>query len=123
MVAPRAAPPPAVAGRIARQLLRLDGVEPRALFPLKGSLAISAIRCVLTYAIIPAAAPLISWLGVLARPLSIALSAVATVMAVVSLRRVWAADWTYRWAYTAFILVVLVLLAVVIAVDVNFLLG
>ena len=111
------------AERIARAVLRVDNAEPRALMPMKGSLVISAIRCTITYAIIPALAPIIGGIGILATPLSLLLSAVAAVMAIVSLRRVWQADWSGRWGYTAFAVVVLVLLAVVMAYDVGRLLA
>jgi prepilin signal peptidase PulO-like enzyme (type II secretory pathway) len=117
MTTPVEAPPRSAAERLARQLLRVDQAEPRALMPLKGSLAISAVRCVITYAVIPALAPVITGLGGLAAPLALLLSLVAAVMAIVSLRRVWLADWSYRWAYTGFIVVVLVLLAVTMAFD------
>jgi hypothetical protein len=115
--------PSSAADRLARRVLRVENAEPRALMPLKGSLVISAVRCVITYALVPALVPVISGIGVLATPLSLALSLVATVMAIVSLRRVWLADWSGRWGYTAFIGVVLVVLAVVIAIDVNTLLA
>ncbi len=111
------------ADRLARQLLRVEHAEPRALMPLKGSLVISAVRCVITYAIIPAMAPVVTGLGGLATPLALLLSLVAGVMAVVSLRRVWLADWSRRWGYTAFIAVVLLLLATTVYFDVNTLLS
>lgn len=111
------------ADRLARRVLRVEDEAPTALFPMKGSLLISAVRCVITYALIPALGPVIGGLGVLATPLSLALSVVAAVMAVVSLRRVWRADWNGRWGYTAFALTVLVLLAVVITIDVRTLLA
>ncbi|MFA9446976.1 hypothetical protein [Egicoccus sp. AB-alg6-2] len=111
------------AERVARAVLRVDNAEPRALMPMKGSLVISAVRCVITYAVIPAMAPIISGIGILATPLSLLLSAVAGVMAIVSLRRVWQADWSGRWGYTVFAVIVLVLLAVVMAFDVGRLLA
>jgi prepilin signal peptidase PulO-like enzyme (type II secretory pathway) len=115
--------PRSAADRLARRVLRVEGVEPRALMPLKGSLIISAVRCVITYAVIPALLPVISGLGLVATPLSLTLSLVAAVMAVVSLRRVWMADWSGRWGYTAFIGIVLAVLAVVITIDVQALLA
>lgn len=105
------------ADRVARWALRVEGAQPRALMPLQGSLALSAVRCVLTYAVIPALAPVISWLGPLATPLSLTLSLVAIVMAVTSLRRVWLADWSGRWPYTAFAVAVVVALAALVVVD------
>jgi hypothetical protein len=107
------------ADRIARQVLRLDGVEPKALMSLKGSLLISAVRCVIVYALVPALAPLLGASGALATPVSLLMSLVAAVLAVHSLRRVWLADWTHRWAYTAFIGLVLAALTLVIVLDVR----
>ena len=114
--------PRSAADRLARRVLRVENAAPKALMPLKGSLVISAVRCVITYALVPALVPVISGLGLVATPLSLTLSLVAAVMAVVSLRRVWLADWSGRWGYTAFIGVVLAVLTVVIAIDVRTLL-
>lgn len=117
MTTPVQAPPRSAADRIARQLLRVENAEPRALMPLKGSLIISAVRCVITYAIIPAMAPVVTGLGGLAAPVALLLSLVAAVMAIVSLRRVWLADWSRRWGYTIFIGIVLALLGVTMVFD------
>lgn len=108
-----------VADRIARQVLVIEGEDPKAVFELKGSLLISAVRCVLTYALIPLLAPVISWAGVVATPIALVLSVLAVLLAINSLRRVWLADYRYRWPYTAFILIVLGLLAFVIVLDVR----
>ncbi|MEX2550368.1 MAG: hypothetical protein WD638_09075 [Nitriliruptoraceae bacterium] len=111
------------ADRIARQVLRIGDADPRALFSLKGSIWLSAVRCIITYAVLPALAPLVGWIGVVARPVAIVLVLAAIVLSMHSLRRVWLADWGHRWAYTAFITVVLILLAVVLAVDIRALLA
>ena len=111
------------ADRIARQVLRIGDADPRALFSLKGSIWLSAVRCIITYAVLPALAPLVGWIGVVARPVAIVLVATAIVLSVHSLRRVWLADWGHRWPYTAFIALVLVLLVIVLAVDVQALLA
>lgn len=105
--------------RLTRRVLLLRDAEPRALFDLQGSLVLSCIRCILTYVVIPIAVPLVSWAEVVATPLSLVLSVAAILLAVRSLRRVWQADWRYRWAYTGFIVVVVVLLVVGIAFDVR----
>jgi hypothetical protein len=109
--------------RLVRQVLLIEDAAPRAMFELRGSLVLSAIRCVLTYAVIPLVVPVISWAGVLATPLSLALSLVAIVLAVNSLRRVWMADYRHRWPYTVFILVAVGLLTMVVVLDVRTLLG
>ena len=86
---------------------------------LKGSLWLSGVRCIIMYALLPALAPVVGWIGVLARPLSIAMVVAAMGLSIHSLRRVWLAEWDRRWGYTAFIGVVLVLLTVVLVVDVR----
>lgn len=120
---PAAPPVRSPLDRIVRQALLIQDASPRAMFELRGSLVLSAVRCVLTYAVIPLVVPLIGWAGVLAAPLSLALSAVAIVLAVTSLRRVWMADYRHRWPYTAFIVAAVVLLAIVIVGDVRTILG
>jgi hypothetical protein len=112
-----------VLDRIVRQALLIEDASPRAMFELKGSLVLSAIRCVLTYAVIPLVVPLIGWAGVLATPLSLLLSSAAIVLAVTSLRRVWMADYRYRWPYTGFILLALSLLTMVVVLDLRTLLS
>jgi hypothetical protein len=114
-----AAPQRSAVDRIVRQLLLIGDASPRALFDLKGSMLIAGVRCTITYIIIPFGAPVIAILGVLGTPLSLALSSVAIVMAVSSLRRVWLADYQHRYAYSLFIIVAVVLLAIVIVGDVR----
>lgn len=109
--------------RVARQVLLIEDASPRAMFELRGSLLFTGIRCTITYALIPLLAPVIGWAGVLATPVSLVLSSAAVVLAVNSLRRVWLADYHHRWAYTAFIVTAVALLAVVIVGDVRTLLG
>ena len=109
--------------RVVRQVLLIQDASPRAIMDLRGSLVLSAIRCVITYALVPLLVPVIGWLGVLAAPLSLALASLAIVLAVNSLRRVWLADYRHRWAYTGFIVVAVTLLVVVIVGDLRTLLG
>lgn len=113
-----AARPRSRADELARRLLRIDTEVPGALVPMRGSLLLSAVRCVLTYVVIPVLVPVVGWLAPLAAPLSLALTLVAGAMAITSLRRVWAADWEHRWAYTAFAAVVLLALAGLLVIDV-----
>lgn len=112
-----------LADRVARQMLRIDEADSRALFDLKGSLLLSAIRCVITYAIVPALAAVVTGIGALARPISLVVSLLAIAFAIRSLRRVWLADWELRWGYTAFIAVIVGILAVVVVFDVRALLA
>ncbi len=111
--------PDSYADRLARRLLRTEDKAPRALMPMRGSLMLSAVRCLLTYVAIPVLLPLAGWLAPVAAPVSLALTVAALVMAVVSLRRVWLANWDRRWAYTAFAVVVIVVLGVLVVLDVR----
>jgi hypothetical protein len=103
--------------RLVRQALLIEDAAPRSILDLRGSLVISAVRCVLTYALIPLLVPVIGWAGVLATPVSLLLGVAAIGLAIRSLRRVWMADYRHRWAYTAFIAVVLVLLVGMVTFD------
>jgi hypothetical protein len=111
------------ADRLARQVLRINEADSRALLDLKGSLLLSAIRCVITYAIVPALAAVVTSIGALATPISLAVSVLAIGFAVRSLRRVWQANWDLRWAYTAFIAVIVAILVAVVVWDTRTLLG
>jgi hypothetical protein len=120
---PSESPSRSAADRLARQVLRIGEADHQALLSLKGSIWLSGLRCIITYAVLPALAPVVGWIGVLARPLSVLLVLAAMVLSVHSLRRVWLANWAQRWAYTAFIGVVLVLLSIVLVIDVRALLA
>lgn len=108
---------------LAKRVLGLRNAEPRALVDLQGSLVVSAVRCILAYVVVPIALPLVAWADVVATPTSLVLSILAVLLGVRSLRRVWQANWTHRWSYTAFIAVVVVLLGITITLDVATLLA
>lgn len=116
------------ADQFMRRLLRVEGDPvPGAVFDaqnkLRSSIIISGIRCIITYLLVPIVTPVIGFMGVVAAPVSIALSVLAIVLGYNSLRRFWLADHRLRWRYTAFIAVVWVLLIVGIAIDVSHLVG
>lgn len=108
---------------LARRVLGLRDAEPRALMDLQGSLVVSAVRCILTYVVVPVLLPLAAWANVVATPLDLVLSVAAMLLAVRSLRRVWQANWTHRWTYTGFIAVVVVLLGISVVTDITILVG
>jgi hypothetical protein len=112
-----------------RRLLRLPDERPQASRrpgvheAFSRSILISATRCLLTYLVLPFVAPALGvtqgvgpWIGI---PLGI----VAIVFNVVSIRRFWAADHKWRWAYTAVGTSVIVLLVILMAGDIVDLLG
>lgn len=111
------------ADRAMRKLLRVQGPPiPGAVFGAQGfmsrSIAFSAVRCTITYLLVPILTPIVGVLNAVDAPLSIALLTLAFVMSIRSLRRFWLADHARRWAYTGLIAVVWVLLAVGLGTDV-----
>ena len=82
------------------------------------SLLISMVRCLLTYIVLPFAAPLLG-VGLGVAPLiGIPVGLVAIVANIASVRRFWRADHRYRWHYTALASVIVALLTWLIAADV-----
>jgi len=81
------------------------------------SLMVSALRCLITYALIPIMVPILSLSGWVATPISIALCVLAVVNGTISMRRFWRSDHRQRWMYTAFIGVVFTILAVALISD------
>lgn len=78
---------------------------------------VSAVRCLVTYVLIPIVVPILSLSGWVAAPIGMALCVLAVVNGIVSMRRFWRADHRQRWMYTAFIGVVFVILAVALISD------
>ena len=92
------------ADRRMRKLLLLDPDAPRvSIFgseQLFGrSIAISAVRCLITYVFLPLLAPIFNLSGVYGPILGLVLGAVSMVAIVFSMRRFFAADHKYRWWY------------------------
>lgn len=107
--------------RVMRRLLGVRAVDARsgrgAHRAFRVSVFFSAIRCLVTYLLVPVLVPVLSLAGWVAAPIGLALCAVAVVNGVVSLRRFWRADHPKRWLYTAFMGVVFVVLAVALSSD------
>ena len=106
-----------------RTLLRVgDQVDPSALLgaqsAMSKSIFVSALRCTITYLVIPLLGSTIAVLDAFSAPLSIVLCLFAGFMSIRSMRRFWIANHPKRWAYTIFASVVLVALTVGIVVDV-----
>lgn len=112
------------ADRFMRKLLRVgDQVDPAALLgaqqAMSKSILVSAVRCTITYLLIPLLGGTVALLDAFSAPLSIALCLFAGFMSIRSMRRFWIANHPKRWAYTAFASVVLVALTIGIAVDIT----
>ncbi len=110
------APAPSTADVRMRRLLRVptDGsgsvVEAQSLFGT--SIAISAVRCLITYVAVPLLAPVLDLTGGVGPVLGLAVGTVSMVAIVFAVRRFFLADHPWRWRYTILATGVLILLTV-----------
>ena len=84
---------------------------------LSGSIAISGIRCIITYIVIPLAGPILG-LGAVGPYLGLALGALSVVFIVKSMRRFFAADHKWRWGYGSIGIVLIIVVIVQSAMDI-----
>ena len=87
------------------------------------SIAVSAIRCLLTYVVLPFIAPLIGLAPGVGPVIGITVGTVAIAANVFSIRRFWRSRHRLRYPITALNVAVIVLLVVLIARDVADLVG
>jgi hypothetical protein len=107
-----------------RRLLRIEGdAEPGVILgaqrAMTNSILVSAIRCTITYLLVPVLTPIVGVLDLVDAPLSLVLCGLAFFMSSRSLRRFWRADHAKRWHYTALIVLVWTFLAVAVVRDVS----
>lgn len=111
------------ADRFMRRLLRVTEVDKKAAGSahraFRTSILISAVRCIVSYVAVPILIPIAAVSGVVAAPISIALSLFAIVNGVISVRRFWIANHRRRWMYTWFMVFVFAVLLVALVFDVN----
>jgi hypothetical protein len=106
-----------------RRLLRLPLDAPKASEAsaralVERSLAISMVRCLLTYIVLPFVLPALG-VGLGVAPLiGLPVGVVAIAANVASVRRFWRADHRYRWHYTALATVIVLMLVWLIVADV-----
>jgi hypothetical protein len=105
-----------------RRLLRIpDGPpapEDAAQRAFSTSILVSATRCLLTYIVLPFLAPVLGLAAGVGPALGIPIGVVAIGSNVLTIRRFWAADHRWRWAYTAIALTVIALLLVLMVEDI-----
>jgi hypothetical protein len=111
-----------------RQVLRIPDNAPKgsimgAQNALSSSLAISGIRCLITYIFVPLAGPIVGISGAAGPVISLLLGAVSVVFIVRSMRRFFAAEHKWRWGYAGVGIALMVLVIVQSAVDLVQLLG
>ncbi len=122
----RAKPRPA-ADVFMRRLLRVPDVPtkrpPSANRAFSTSILVSAVRCLLTYVLLPFVAPLVGFASGVGPWIGIPLSVLAIVFNVVSIRRFWLLDHKWRWGYTFIGSSVIVLVTVLLVSDLAALVG
>ncbi|MGH9026167.1 MAG: hypothetical protein ACRDWD_08640 [Acidimicrobiia bacterium] len=87
------------------------------------SILISAVRCLLTYVVIPLLGPILGVSGAVGPWLGLTLGLVSMTAIVLAVRRLFAANHRWRWGYLAFGGSVFVLLIVQAAIDISSLVG
>ncbi|CAN5666190.1 hypothetical protein BH24ACT4_BH24ACT4_00520 [soil metagenome] len=120
--APLAAPQRPTADLFMRRLLRISEAQPhlreselRSAFST--SILVSAVRCTLTYLVIPFLAPLLGVAAGVGPWIGVPLGSLAIVFNVKSIRRFWRADHKWRWGYNAIGTAVIGLLVVLVVSD------
>jgi hypothetical protein len=110
-----------------RRLLRIpDGqtaTERAAQRAFSTSVFVSGVRCLLTYVVLPFVAPALGLAAGVGPAIGIPVGVVAIASNVVTIRRFWAADHRWRWAYTGLALTVIALLLVLMVDDIASLVG
>ncbi len=122
------APARSDADRFVRRLLFLDPEAPKvsilgAESAFQKSIAISAIRCLITYIALPLLRPVVDLSGGVGPVLGLVVGTVSMVAIVFAARRFFAADHKWRWGYGAIGGSILVLLTWQAVVDVRALIG
>jgi hypothetical protein len=110
-----------------RRLLRIPegqtATERSAQRAFSTSVLVSAVRCTLTYLVLPFLAPALGLAAGVGPAVGIPIGIVAILSNVATIRRFWAADHRWRWAYTGLALAVIALLLVLMVEDVASLVG
>jgi hypothetical protein len=87
------------------------------------SILVSAVRCLLTYVVLPFVTPLIGLAPSVGPVIGIVVGVVALVANAVSIRRWWRADHRLKWPMTCIHVGVMVLLVILVVTDLADLLG
>jgi hypothetical protein len=109
---------------LARRLLRLPADGPKvsifaAQSAFQKSIAISAVRCLITYIFLPVLRPLVDLSGGVGPALGLAVGAVSMIAIAFAVRRFFAADHKWRWGYLAIGGGIFVLLTFQAIVDIS----
>jgi len=83
------------------------------------SIAISALRCLLSYVVFPILAPLLGAATGVAPLIGIPVALVALFFDAVGIRRFWLADHRWRWAMTGIYATVMCMVTALLAADIS----
>lgn len=116
-------PAPGSVDRFMRRLLRVpmdsSGNVASAQSLFSASIAVSAVRCLITYVFLPLLKPVLDVTGGIGPTIGLIVGTVSMVAVIAGTRRFWLADHAWRWRYTAVASGVLVLLSVGAVQDVT----
>lgn len=112
------APADVAARRILRLPERPETSRPDANRAFSTSVAVSAVRCLLTYVVLPFVTPALGVATGVGPVVGLVIGVVAVIANVVTIRRFWRADHPRRWMFTAVSSGVIVLLLVLLAQDI-----
>jgi uncharacterized membrane protein YozB (DUF420 family) len=83
------------------------------------SLAFSAVRCILQYAVLPFLLPIIGLAASWALGLTMLINVFALIAIVTSLRRMWRTNYSHRWRYMALAAPAFILLVSFLVLDIT----
>lgn len=111
------------AERFVRRVLRVPADGPEVSLAgannaFSTSIAISAVRCLITYVALPLLRPALDLSGGVGPSLGLFVGFVSIAAIIIAMRRFWAADHPWAWRYTVLAAGILVFLVVAAAVDV-----
>lgn len=110
------------ADRFMRALLRVDHAKPAtaadARKAMQTSVLVSAVRCLLTYIVLPFVLPFLGLAAGVGPIIGAVIGIIAAACIVSSMRRFWRVDHRARWGYTAFGTVMLLFLVAMSIRDV-----
>ncbi|HZU73978.1 MAG TPA: hypothetical protein VE990_14515 [Acidimicrobiales bacterium] len=81
------------------------------------SLALSGLRCVITYVLFPVLAPALGAASLIGPAVGVPVAGLALIFDVMALRRFWAANHRLRWTVTPIYLGLMGLVAALLAID------
>jgi hypothetical protein len=82
------------------------------------SMALSGLRCLLSYVVFPILTPVFGFAAGVAPVVGIPIALVALVFDVIGMRRFWLADHQWRWAMTGIYAAVMVLVLGLLVADI-----